>query len=81
MIETLNKEIAEYIKGKFLYDGELYNDLSLTEAGVLDSMGVISLVTHIESQYNIVVEDEEINQANLGSIEKISFFIQTKFNR
>jgi acyl carrier protein len=81
MTETLNKEIAQFIKEKFIYGGEMTNDLSLTETGILDSMGVISLITFIEDKYKVEVDDEEISQSNFGSINKIVGFIQTKLKK
>lgn len=76
----INKEIKEFITDKFIYDGVLTDDLSLTEMGVLDSMGVIVLITYIESKYDINVDDEEINQVNFGSINKIVNYIELKLN-
>ena len=74
-----------YIKGsrinKFLLgdDSKLLNDDdSFLEKGIIDSTGVLELVSFIEDKFKIKVEDEELIQDNLDSLNKITFYIKKK---
>lgn len=50
----------------------------LLDSGVIDSMGILELVSFLESTFGIEVEDEEIVPANFGSIERITSLVTTK---
>ena len=54
-------------------DGE-----SFLEKGILDSTGVLELVGHIEKEYSIRVEADEITPDNLDSLEKLVAFVSRK---
>jgi acyl carrier protein len=58
--------------------GQLTDDLPLIQAGVLDSLGILTLVEFLESHYHITVEDRDIVPAHLGSLASIEQFVQTK---
>jgi acyl carrier protein len=54
------------------------DDDSFLEKGVLDSTGVLELVGHIEKEYVIRVDADEIIPENLDSIDKLTSFIERK---
>jgi len=54
------------------------DDDSFMEKGILDSTGVLEIVSHIEKEYGIRVEAEEIIPDNLDSINKLTVFIERK---
>jgi len=73
--------IRRFIVENFLYghdDGVLDNDSSLLENGVIDSTGILELVSFIEEKYVISIKDEELIPENFDSIGKISTFIERK---
>lgn len=51
---------------------------SLLEAGVLDSLGIMQLVPMLESQFQIVVEPEELLPENFDSVQCIAAFVSGK---
>ncbi|WP_234446603.1 acyl carrier protein [Luteimonas sp. MC1750] len=53
-------------------------DASLLESGVIDSMGVLLLVTWLEQDFGFVVDDDEVLPDNLDSIAAIDGFIVRK---
>lgn len=53
-------------------------DKSLVELGYLDSFAVIDMVTFIEKEWNIKIEDSEITKKYMGSINKMVKLIQKK---
>ncbi len=53
------------------------NDL-LIESGILDSLGILKLVTAIEEKFNVEVLDEELIPENFHTIRDITDFIGRK---
>ncbi len=73
-------EIKEFFKDNFMIDTEegISDDESLLEKGVIDSTGVLELVSFIEEKYQIKVEDEELIPENLDSFNNIDKYIKSK---
>lgn len=59
----------------------LSNDASLLDGGVMDSTGVLELITFLESEFGLTVADEEMLPANLESINKITAFVGRKTSK
>jgi len=57
---------------------QLTDDLQLIQAGVLASLGILTLVEFLESRYHITVADSEIVPAHLGSLSEIERFVKSK---
>ena len=53
--------IRQFIIDNFLFeeDENLKNDTSFLENGIIDSTGILELVTFLEETYGISVEDED----------------------
>ncbi len=47
-------------------------DLDLIEGGYLDSLDVIRLLTALETEYNIVIELDELELSDLGSVRHLA---------
>ena len=77
MIEdTVRRFIAEELSASPV-DGRL-TDLPLLETQVLDSLGLLQLVSFLEAEFGVVVEDEELVPRNFGSIHDISRLVHEK---
>jgi acyl carrier protein len=80
MSETV-KRLREYIFDNFLFtedENALGNDDSFMEQGIIDSTGILEVITFIEEDFGFKVKDEEMIPENLDSINKLSAFIQRK---
>ncbi len=53
-------------------------DMDLLEAGVIDSIGVLTLVTWLEETFGFLVDDEDVVPENLGSIAGITAYAERK---
>lgn len=51
---------------------------SLLEAGVIDSMSMLDLIAHLESTYNVTVDEDEMIPENFDTIEGIASYMQGK---
>jgi acyl carrier protein len=73
-------KVRRYIIDNLLLGNEsgLKDNVSLLEAGILDSTGAMELVQFLESNFGIAVEDREISPENLDCVESICAFVQRK---
>ena len=51
---------------------------SLLESGVLDSVAMVDLVTHLEAEYGVTVGDAEATPENFDSVDSIVAFVESK---
>src|SRR5437867_13019302 len=51
---------------------------SFLEKGIIDSTGILELVTYVEETYGIQVASEELAPENFDSISRLSKFVRHK---
>jgi len=56
----------------------LRDDSLFIEEGVIDSVGVLELVSFIEETFGFRVEDEELVPENLDSINRLVEYVESK---
>jgi len=81
MSNDLQRAIREFIEMSFLFrEGRvrLDDDESLLAAGLIDSTGILELVAYLETQFGLVVQDDEIVPENLDSVNRIVAYITGK---
>ena len=81
MNNSISKQIRSFIVENFLF-GEPSNSLkdtdSFLDSGIIDSTGILELVSFLEENYNIQVEDEELIPENLDSIANVTVYLAKK---
>ena len=72
--------IRQFIIDNFLFEenGKLDEKTSLLETGIIDSTGILELVTFIEESFGVIVEDEEMIPENLDSIGNLVGYLKRK---
>ena len=75
--------VKEFIIENFLFGEEeqLELDTDFFDKGIIDSTGVIELVSFIEERFNISVADEELIPQNLSSLQRIDVFLNKKLGQ
>lgn len=53
-------------------------DRSLTQSGIIDSVGVVELMLFLETTFGIEIADEESVPENLDTIDSITRFVGSK---
>jgi len=78
----IKQKIKSFILENFLFgnDEGLTDETSFLEEGIIDSTGVLELVTYLEEEFNIKIEDDELIPENLDSINNVTAFLQRKAN-
>lgn len=74
--------VKEFIIENFLFGEEeqLMLDTDFFDKGIIDSTGVIELVSFLEETFNISVDDEELVPENLSSLKNIDTFLKKKLS-
>ena len=81
MENSLKEKVRAYILENFLFgdSSRAFDDSdSLMGNGIIDSTGMLELVTHLQETYGITVEDEEIMPDNLDSVTNLTAYILRK---
>jgi len=79
----IKTKLRTFIKEHFLLseDSNLNDDDSFMGKGIVDSTGILEVVSFVEATFNLKVEDEELIPENLDSINNLLNFITTKLKK
>ncbi len=80
-MQQIQKEVRQFVIENFIFDGSdqtFSNDDSFFERGLLDSMGVLTLVEFVRDKYGVAIEDDELLPENWDSVNRIAAFVQAR---
>jgi acyl carrier protein len=79
-LEQTRESIRNFIFQQFpgTRGSNLTDDDSLLTSGAIDSMGILELVTFIESSFDVHITDDEMLSNNFESITSLSTFVTMK---
>ena len=74
---TLRDQLARFIAENLLQDRDavIDPDESLLDRGAIDSVGLLNLITHIETTTGVRIPDEEMVPENFETLTAIEGFI------
>lgn len=73
--------IRDYISREFimgLSDAKLGDDDNFIEAGIVDSYGLIEIITFVESEFSIQLTDEDLVSPDLTTIAGLSRLVSER---
>jgi acyl carrier protein len=81
--QTIIASIRTFISGNFpaVRKRKLEDTDPLLQSGIIDSMGILDLVGHLETTFDISVDDDDPVPENFDSIETIAAFVEKKQNQ
>ena len=79
-MSDMKDKIRLFIVENFLFgkDEDLTDDSSFLEEGIIDSTGILELVSFLEEEFSISVDDEELIPENLDSIYNVTAYLEKK---
>jgi acyl carrier protein len=80
---SVGEQVRDFVHENFLFGDRnvtFDNSDSFIEKGIVDSTGVLELVSFVEDRFNFTIHDEEIIPDNLDSIKNLTSFIEKKIN-
>lgn len=78
---TTHDRIRELIATELQYNGprsSLTDDYPLIENQVIDSLDMLKLVSLLEEQFDVDVDDEDLVPDNFGTVGDIARFVDSK---
>lgn len=74
------ESIRQYITHDLLNDSALTitDSQDLLTTGVLDSINVMRLVAHLETEFGVTIPPEDVVLENFGSLEMIVNYLQSR---
>ena len=74
--------VKDFIVETFLFgdDSELTGNVSFLEKNIIDSTGILELVSFLEVTFNITINDDELLPENLDSLSNINKFVSKKLS-
>jgi acyl carrier protein len=82
-MEQIEQELRQFVVDNFLFgegEGQFSNEDSFLEKGLVDSMGILTLVNFVQEKYAIAIADEELVPDNWDSVRRIAAFVQGKLS-
>lgn len=78
---NIETEVRAYIAKNLLFseDGFPYpDDASFLREGIIDSLGVMELVTFATAHFSIQIDPQEVTPENFDSVEKLAAYVRRK---
>jgi acyl carrier protein len=77
----MKQQIRDFVcKTTFSDPKVIKDDTLLFDEGIFDSMGLLNLISFLEEDFNVKVEDAELDAENFGSVNAIASFLERKLN-
>ena len=76
-MKDISSTIRNYIAGHLLHDSDadLGNDRRLLEDGIVDSFGLQQLLTFLEQEFGVIVDDEHLHPDHFDSVDAITVLV------
>lgn len=78
---TLQDRLRRFISSDLLFDRpgvQVPDDRDLFGEGLVDSLGLMRLVAHLEETYRIRVTDEDLVPENFGTVAALAQFVASR---
>lgn len=77
---SVGARIREFV-GEAFFAADFSDDESLIQTGIVDSTGMLELVSFLEAEFGITVEEDELVPENLDSVARAAAFVARKLGR
>jgi acyl carrier protein len=80
-MENTQEIVKDYVSRELADDGkdvELKEEENLLANGIMDSLGILKLVSFIEQKFDVQVPDEDITVQNFRSLKDIASYLENK---
>jgi acyl carrier protein len=78
---SIEQTIRNYILENYLFSDDqstLQNDESFLNKGIIDSTGILEVISFLESEFGVKVEDREMIPENLDSVNNLVKYVSAK---
>lgn len=76
------KEVHDYVRAEFkVKEASIPPDQNILGCGVIDSMGLLKLVTFVEDRFDFETAEGDVTPGNFGTLERIRAYVERKTKR
>ncbi len=79
----VEEQIRQFVAKNLLFSeepSEIADEASFLDEGIIDSLGVVELVTFVSCMFQVSVEPAEIVPDNFDSVSKLARYIRLKLS-
>jgi len=76
--QHVSDRVRRYIVDNFLYMHDAYelsDDDALLGKGIVDSLGVMELISFIEEEFGVVVADADVTERNFETVAAVARYV------
>ncbi|MGA9059102.1 MAG: acyl carrier protein [Terriglobia bacterium] len=76
----IRQELRQFVIDNFLFgrEGDLKDDASFLENGIIDSTGVLELIAFLEERFGLELAETDLTPENLDSIDKVARLVESR---
>jgi acyl carrier protein len=76
----IRQDLRQFVIDNFLFgrEGELGDADSFLDKGIIDSTGVLELISFLEERFGLELGETDLTQANLDSIDKVTRLVERR---
>jgi acyl carrier protein len=74
----IERDVRAFLAEKFFYGLTEKVSVDAPLGNVLDSWGVLELVTYLQEHFKITVADDDVIPENLGSVQQVVAYVDGK---
>jgi len=78
IIDTIKHELTDFIAERARVDYPLKPDTDLLEEGILDSLMMMDLVAHLESQHHVSLGDRDLSPQHFRTVSCLAALVAQK---
>lgn len=77
---SIRQELRKFVIDNFLFgcDGGLSDNDSFLENGIIDSTGVLELISFVEERFELEMAESDLTPSNLDSVNKLTRFVESR---
>lgn len=76
--KDIEEKLIGFICSNFMVEPDEFDfEESLVDQGIIDSIGLIEISAFMEREFNLKVNEEDMQRENFGSIKKMVNFIKS----
>jgi len=76
----IRQDLRQFVIDNFLFgqDGDLKDDASFSENGIIDSTGVLELTAFLEERFRLELGERDLTPENLDSVDKLTRLVESR---
>jgi acyl carrier protein len=78
--ENTTSKIRNFLAQQFPMTKKVGDEEPLLKNGLIDSLGILEVVTFLEKEFGIAISDDELLPENFESVRRLSSFVRQKTN-